>query len=328
MILAVTFEVKEAQRAIVSEAIGKLADIRYLADLGAAERQDVLRCADILLARNTAKELRSEELPLLQKTRLIQFLSAGLDYIPLHELPAQIPLAGNAGAYAEPMAEHALAMALAAAKRLLTEHQNLSRGQFNQFTPNKMLAGRICGIFGFGGIGIATARLARCVGMRIHAMNRRGTTEEAVDWIGKPDRLGELMAASDVLVISAPLTRETRGAIGQRELSLMKDDAILINLARGEIVDEIALYEHLKAKPQFTACIDAWWIEPVRHGEFRMNRPFLQLPNVIASPHNSASVPTASDVALRCALANCRRALRGETPLHLVPAAERRGQEE
>jgi phosphoglycerate dehydrogenase-like enzyme len=59
-----------------------------------------------------------------------------------------------------------------------------------------------------------------------------------------------------------------------------------------------------------------------------MNRPFLQLPNVIASPHNSASVPTASDVALRCALANCRRALRGETPLHLVPAAERRGQEE
>jgi phosphoglycerate dehydrogenase-like enzyme len=325
MILAVTFEVKEAQRAIVSQAIGKLADIRYLADLGAAERQDVLRCADVLLARNTGKELRSEELPLLQKARLIQFLSAGLDYIPLHELPAQIPLASNAGAYAEPMAEHALAMALAAAKRLLTEHQNLSRGQFNQFTPNKMLAGRICGIFGFGGIGIATARLARCLGMRIHVMNRRGATQEAVDWIGKPDRLGDLMAASDVLVISAPLTRETRGAIGQGELSLMKDDAILINLARGEIVDEIALYEHLKAKREFTACIDAWWIEPVRHGEFRMNRPFLQLPNVIASPHNSASVPTASDVALRCALANCRRALMGETPLHLVPAAERIG---
>jgi len=323
MILAVTFEVKEAQRAIISEAVGKIADIRYLADLGAAERKDVLRCADVLLARNTAKELRSEELPLLQKTRLIQFLSAGLDFIPLHELPLQVPLGSNAGAYAEPMAEHALAMALAAAKRLLTEHQNLSRGQFNQFTPNKMLAGKICGIFGFGGIGIATARLARCVGMRIHAMNRRGAADEAVDWIGKPDRLGELMATSDVLVISAPLTRATRGVIGQRELSLMKDDAILINLARGEIVDEIALYEHLKAKPRFTACIDAWWIEPVRHGEFRMNRPFLELPNVIASPHNSASVPTASDAALRCALANCRRALAGETPLHLVPADER-----
>lgn len=323
MLLAVTFEVKETQRAIISEAIGKIADLRYLADLKAHERQEVLRCADVLLARNTAKELRPEELPLLEKTRLIQFLSAGLDYIPLHQLPPHIPLASNAGAYAEPMAEHALAMALAAAKRLLTEHQNLVRGQFNQFTPNKMLAGRICGIFGFGGIGIATARLARCVGMRIYAINRRGVTEESVDWIGKPERLAELMAASDVLVISAPLTRATRGVIGERELSLMKDDAILINLARGEIVDEIALYEHLKAKPRFTACIDAWWIEPVRHGEFRMSRPFLELPNVIASPHNSASVPTAANAALRCALANCRRALMGETPLHLVPTEER-----
>lgn len=323
MILAVTFEVKETQRAIISESVGKIAEIRYLAELKGGDRQEALQCADVLLARNTAKELRPEELPLLENTRLIQFLSAGLDYIPLHQLPAHIPLASNSGAYAEPMAEHALAMALAAAKRLLTEHQNLSRGEFNQFTPNKMLAGRICGIFGFGGIGIATARLMRCVGMRIHAMNRRGATEESVDWMGRPDRLDELMATSDVLVISAPLTRATRGVIGGRELSLMKDDAILINLARGEIVEEIALYDHLKAKPRFSACLDAWWIEPVRHGEFRIERPFLQLPNVIASPHNSASVPNAADAALRCALANCRRLLMGEMPLHLVPEDER-----
>lgn len=323
MLLAVTFETKEAQRAIISEAIGKIADIRYLADLRPGERRDTLRCADVLLARNTAKELGSEELPLLEKTRLIQFLSAGLDYIPLHQLPPHIPLASNAGAYAEPMAEHALAMALAAAKRLLTEHQNLSRGEFNQFIPNKMLAGRTCGIFGFGGIGIATARLMHCVGMRIYAVNRRGASDHAVDWIGKPDRLDDLMRASDLLIISAPLTRATRGVIAGRELSLMKDDAILINLARGEIVDEVALYEHLKAKPRFTACLDAWWIEPVRHGEFRINRPFLELPNVIASPHNSASVPTAADAALRCALANCRRVLTGETPLHLVSEEER-----
>jgi phosphoglycerate dehydrogenase-like enzyme len=323
MILAITFEVKDTNRAIISEAVGGIADIRYLADLSAAERQNVLKCADVLLARNTAKELRSEELQLLRHVRLIQFLSAGVDYIPLRDLPAEIPLASNAGAYAEPMAEHALAMALAAAKRLLIEHQNLSRGEFNQFTPNKMLAGRTCGFFGFGGYGMATARLMRCLGMRIQAINRRGATTDAVDWIGTPDRLGELMAASDVLIISAPLTRATERVIGERELSLMKDDAILVNLARGEIVDEFALYEHLKAKPRFTACLDAWWIEPVRHGEFRMNRPFLELPNVMASPHNSASVPNASEVALRHAVVNCRRALLGETPLHLIAADDR-----
>ena len=323
MILAVSFEANDAHRKIISETLGNIAEIRYLADLKAAERQDILSRTDVLLARNTAKELRPEELPLLRKARLIQFLSAGIDYIPLNNLPPEIPLAGNGGGYAQQMAEHALAMALAAAKRLLIEHQNLSRGQFNQFTPNKVLAGKICGFFGFGGYGVATARLMRCLGMHIYAINRRGAADDPVDWIGRPDRLHELTAASDVLVISAPLTRATQGVIGERELSLMKDDAILVNLARGEIIDEVALYDHLKAKPQFTACIDAWWIEPVRHGEFRMNRPFMELPNVIGSPHNSASVANAFEVALRHAVANCRRALLGEKPLHLITPEER-----
>ena len=74
------------------------------------------------------------------------------------------------------MAEHALAMALAAAKRLFIEHANMAQGAFNQFTPNRMLAGGVCGVLGFGGIGIATARLMRALGMRIHAINRRGAS--------------------------------------------------------------------------------------------------------------------------------------------------------
>jgi glycerate dehydrogenase len=323
MMLLVTFKARDAERAIVAEAVGNIAEIRYLADFEDPGRRDLLSRADVMLSRNPGNELRPDELPLVHNARLIQFLSAGVDHLPVNALPANVPIAKNAGAYAEPMAEHALAMALAAAKRLSIEHQNLLRGEFNQFARNTMLRGRICGIFGFGGIGRATARLMRCVGMRIHAVNRRGRSDEKVDWIGAPDRLDELLAAADVLIISTPLTRATQGAIGKRELSLMKEDAILINLARGEITDEDALYEHLKANPRFTACLDAWWIEPVRHGEFRVNRPFLQLPNVIGSPHNSASVADASDVGLRHALANCRRALVGEAPLHVVGPDER-----
>ena len=211
MILAVTFKLADAERAIVSEAVGNIAEIRYLMDFDDPERRDMLSRTDVMLARNPGKELRPDELPLVHNARLIQFLSAGVDHLPLNALPANVPIAKNAGAYAEPMAEHALAMALAAAKRLPIEHRNLLRGEFNQFVRNKMLRGRICGIFGFGGIGTATARLMRCVEMRIHAINRLGATDEKVDWIGTPDRLDELLAAADVLIISTPLTRATQG---------------------------------------------------------------------------------------------------------------------
>ncbi len=186
-----------------------------------------------------------------------------------------------------------------------------------------MLAGRVCGIFGFGGIGAATARLMRAIGMRAHAINRHGRTDQPVDWIGTPEQLNELLEAADVLLISGPLTRATYGLIGTAELRHMKDDAILVNLARGEIVQEKALYDHLVTHPNFTACIDAWWVEPVRHGQFRIDQPFLDLPNVIASPHNSAQGEGAHDISLRRAVENCRRALTGEAPLHLIGLDER-----
>lgn len=321
--LVVTFDPAESGRATIAEVIGDAAEVVYLPDLPPEARVDALRHAGVVFARNTAIELERGELELLAGARLLQFMSAGIDYIPLGDLPPDVPVAANRGAYAEPMAEHALAMMLAATKRLFVEREEMRRGTFNQFTANRMLAGGVCGILGFGGIGVATARLARGLGMKVWALNRRGAADEPVDWIGTPDRLAELLAASDVLVLTAPLTPATNRLIGAAELARMKDDAILVNLARGEIVDETALYDHLVAHPRFTACIDAWWVEPIRHGEFRMARPFLDLPNVIPSPHNSASVRGWRHVALGRAVANCRRALRGEPPLHLVGPDER-----
>ena len=79
--------------------------------------------------------------------------------------------------------------------------------------------------------------------------------------------------------------------IGSRELEMMEPDAILINVARGSIIDERALYEHMLRNPDFSAGIDTWWIEPAMDGEFRVNFPSFDLPNFLGSPHNSSITP-------------------------------------
>lgn len=321
--LVVTYPLSERSRAIIAEELAGAGEAVYLTDLTQGERAAALRRAGALLSHDTSKELRPDEIPLIAGARLLQFTAAGVDWVPTRHLPPGLPVAANKGGGTEPMAEHIVALALAAAKRLFIEHDNLKRGEFNQRNSNKMLQGGVCGIFGFGNVGVATARLLRAFGMRIHAINRRGASDEPTDWIGTPDRLDELLRLADVFVISAALTTETMGLIGARELALMQEDAILINVARGEIVDEAALYAHLKAHPRFFAGIDAWWVEPVRHGHFAMGHPFLDLPNVIGSPHNSAGGGAWRDQYLRRAVRNCRRAILGEPLLNLIGPDER-----
>jgi phosphoglycerate dehydrogenase-like enzyme len=321
--VVVTFNMRPPERAVVEDALGGSAQPVYLADLDDAGRASALRDAAALLARDTDRDLRPGEADQIQSAGLIQFMTAGIDFVDLNALPAAIPVASNGGAYATSMAEHGLAMVLAAAKRLLIEHAALGRGEFNQQTRNRTLGGKVCGILGFGGIGVATARLMRVMGMRIHAINRRGNSDEPTDWIGTVADLDALLSVSDVLVVSTPLTKATRNLIGERELLLMKPDAILVNLARGEIIQEAPLFAHLQSHPNFFACIDAWWVEPVRHGTFRVDHPFLSLPNVVGSPHNSASVPGMTEAALRRAIVNIRRALAGEAPHYVVGPEER-----
>jgi len=320
--LVVTLNMSERSREIVAEELGSHPVI-YLSDVAPADREAALRSAGAVLSNDTSAELSPEERNMIGGAKLLQFTAAGIDWVPILDLPPGLPVAGNGGASAEPMAEHVVAMAMACAKRLFFEHDALKEGVFNQRSPNKMLRGGVCGILGFGGVGVATAHLVRGLGMKVHAINRSGRSDERVDWIGTPDRLDEMLAAADLFVVCLALTRHTLGMIGARELGLMKEDAILVNVARGESVDEDALYAHLVTHPRFYAGIDAWWIEPVRHHRFAMKHDFLSLPNVVGSPHNSAGGGVWRDVSLRRAVANCRRAIAGKTPLHLVRDEER-----
>jgi phosphoglycerate dehydrogenase-like enzyme len=209
-------------------------------------------------------------------------------------------------------------MILALAKRLHLTTAELARGEFNQLIRTAPIEGSVVGIIGFGGIGKATGRRMAALGAKVHAINSTGRTDEPVDFAGTLDELDAVLAASDFVVIALPLTKSTRGLIGRRELALMKQTAILVNVARGAIVEEGALYEHLRTHPEFRAGIDAWWDEPRGKGTFATHFPFFELPNLIGSPHNSALVPGIELQAARRAAENVARYLRGEPPTGVV----------
>ena len=265
---------------MIEASLKGVAELTYLSEAEGRKGEE-LASADAVLAWMLGAELRPDELAQLGSGGLIQLMSAGVDRVPFDQIPDGVAVASNAGAYAEPMAEHVLALALALAKRLPQEHAALARGVFDQETPTLSIRGSLVGILGFGGIGQASARLFQALGARVHAINRSGRTDAPVDQIGTIEDLDALLGEADILVVSLPLTRATDGLIGRRELSLMKPDAILVNVARAAIIDEDALYEHLVRNPSFSAGIDAWWQEPRGEGAFATRRPFLELPNVI-----------------------------------------------
>ena len=316
--IVVTFNTSPEDKALFLETLGSEASLTFLNEIPPEQREQVLERAHILLSWNFPREIQPRDYPHLQQVRFIQLLSAGADRMPFADLPPHILVASNPGAYATPMAEHVLAMTLALAKRLLVENQKLRNGEFDQFTPNRLLAGMTAGILGFGGIGRATARLMRAFGMRIFAINSSGTSPEPTDFLGTLHDLEHVLRQSDVVVISLPLTSATRGLIGKQQLAWMKPDAILVNVARGAIIGEEALYTHVKSHPNFLVGIDAWWTEPFLHGTFRMEYPFLDLPNVLGSPHNSAVVSNVILDATRQAAENVKRFLRGEKVLGIA----------
>jgi len=325
-IIAVTFAANTAQREILIKVFDGLGRVVFLSDLPAEERVKELSRADVLFSWSPKREIRAEEYAKITSVKMLQLLSAGADHVPFSLFHPNLVVACNAGAYAEPMAEHIVAMILALTKNLPDRHNKLKRGVFDQSNVNRKLQGSNCAILGFGGAGQAAARILSCFGVRIYAINTTGKTKEPVDFIGTTKDLDQLLKLADIIVITLPLTKATLGLIGTRELALIKDNAILVNVARGQIINEAALYQKLKTCPSFMAAIDAWWNEPdqpnMSHTEFHANYPFLDLPNVLGSPHNSGIVPGTLSEGTKHAAENIRRFITNERILGLVNSVD------
>ncbi len=183
------------------------------------------------------------------------------------------------------VAQHTLALVLALSTRLIDYRDAVRRGEWNradQFClldyPIRELAGQTLGIIGFGTLGQAVARLARAFGMHILVWARPGSRDTTTDRLS----LSELLPKVDVLSIHCPLTDETRNLIGTAELQRMKPGSVLVNTARGGIVDEPALAEALRSGHLGGAATDVLLVEPPRQGN-----PLLDatLPNLIVTPH-------------------------------------------
>jgi len=321
-LVAVSCPADDAVIAAITGTLAGAAETCFLAGVGQSEQRAVLRQANALISLRPAEELPGTALAQAPRLRFLQLLPAGVDHVDFATIPPEVMVAANVGAYADPIAEHVMAMTLSLAKHLQVMHAALKRGEFDHQLRSATLRGAVIGILGFGGIGQATARLMRPFGARIHALNTSGRTNEPVDWIGTLRELDDLLAVADVLVIAIPLTAATRDLIGDRELGLMKTDAILVNVARGAVVEERALYEHLRHNPRFSAAIDTWWDEPPDGTGFRTHHPFFELPNLLGSPHNSENVPGVMQHAARLAAENTRRFLEGDPVLGVATRAD------
>jgi len=310
--LLVSYRPDEAIKPIFHEILGELAHIDFLPEKKDHDRIKLLKGADVIVALSfSKKEIDPREISHLQNLRFIQLVYAGADNISFNLIPEDITLASNVGAFAEPIAEHVLALVFALAKNILPNYRELCEGKFDRTGFNQELRGGVCAIVGFGGNGKAIARTMQAMGMKIFGINRSGTTEAPIEFIGKTSDLKKALDTSDVVVVTTPLTRETRDLIGKKELEWMQEDAILINVGRGDVINQKALYDHLKSHPNFRAGIDTWWSEPADRRELAPDFPFFELPNIIGSPHCADHVPRSMPRATRKALENVKRFLLG-----------------
>jgi glycerate dehydrogenase len=164
-------------------------------------------------------------------------------------------------------------------------------------------------------------KYASAFGMNVVAFGRgTGRARGARLYKGK-EGLDEVLRKSDVVLLSIPLSRFTTGLIGGRELSLMKEDATLVNIARGDLVDQKALYAHLTSHPNFKYAADAWWFREGRES-LETDFPFATLRNFVGTPHMSGPTGVASGRPARLAVDNVLRYLGGKTPLHIVDRKE------
>ena len=243
--------------------------------------------------------------------RFVSSMSVGVDHVDVQALTERgIPLGHTPGVLVETTADTAFALLMAAARRLGEADRFVRQGNWTadtawapDFFTGKDVNGATLGIVGLGAIGQAVARRALGFGMRVVAWNRTPRAVPGVELLP----LEELLALSDFVSVHVALSADTRQLLDGDKIALLKPGAVLVNTARGGIVDEAALAVALGEGRLFAAGIDVFEQEPVA-----VDNPLLGLPNVVLAPHIGSATQRTRALMADMAAANALAALRGE----------------
>jgi phosphoglycerate dehydrogenase-like enzyme len=224
--------------------------------------------------------------------RLLHLPGAGADQVDLAVLPSGCVVC-NVFEHEIPLAEYILAAVLDHAIGYAAMRRSFDADRwaetYGRRHTHAEIYGKTLGLVGYGHVGRAVTERAKAFGMRVHAVSASGRAPEA-DWAAPVTRLHELLPAVDYLVIACPLTPQTRGLIGAGELALMKQSAVVINIARAQVIAEEPLFLALEAGRLAGATLDVWYQYPSAEApDARPSRfPFHGLPNVHCTAHSSA----------------------------------------
>jgi glycerate dehydrogenase len=297
-------------------SLSRYSQVFKLADLTEDRLNEVLPSIDCLLVFSWPSQLTSDRLQKMTSLGFIQSILAGVNHIPFTSLNESVIVSSNAGAYSGEVAEYALALLLSAAKRVVELHMSLRdqkwtlKRTLDEGSEITVLREKVLGILGFGGIGSVVGQIAKGFGMQIYAYSRKKSAAKGVKFFTGPGGLSELLKKSDGVVLALPLTSQTARIMNAERFSQMKKDGILVNVARGELVDEKAVYEHLVANPNFRYATDVWWYRENRES-LKTDYPFLSLPNFIGTPHVSGPSGLATGRPVQLAIENTVRFLKG-----------------
>lgn len=221
----------------------------------------------------------------------LQALSAGVDFFPQAELEARdIALTSAAGVHAQAIGEQVMGYLVAFERDFLRAFRQQEEGLWFRYSGGELAGQTLC-VVGVGAIGTRVAELASAFGMEVVGTKRDPTTApDAVSDVRPPEELDDLLLEADYVVVSCPLTEETRGLIGSEQLRRLDEEAVLVNVGRGPIVNQDALVAALRGDGLGGAALDVFEEEPLPE-----DSPLWDLPNVLVTPHMAGSTPHKHD---------------------------------